>query len=67
MSTSLMTIPEAADALRVKPRTIRRYVDRGDLAAVRLGPRRGSPIRIPSASIANFLRDTHSRERAVIA
>jgi excisionase family DNA binding protein len=33
----LMTIQEAADALRVKPITVRRYIRSGRLAAVRVG------------------------------
>ena len=33
----LMTIQEAADALRVKPITVRRYIAKGRLKAVRVG------------------------------
>src|SRR4051812_41611171 len=33
----LMTIQEAADALRVKPITVRRYIAKGNLRAVRVG------------------------------
>jgi len=33
----LMTIKEAADALRVSPVTVRRYISKGRLAAVRVG------------------------------
>ena len=33
----LMTIQEAADALRVKPVTVRRYIAKGRLKAVRVG------------------------------
>lgn len=33
------TIPEAAEALRVDPKTIRRMIARGDIHAERIGPR----------------------------
>lgn len=68
MNTSLLTIEECADVLRVSQRTISRYVTSGALPAVRLGERPNSPVRIPSASVAGFLRDARrTRERAVIA
>ena len=38
-STTLHTLPEAADSLRVSVRTVRRLVDGGALAAVHIGRR----------------------------
>ena len=48
--TTPMTYPEAAEALRVSPRTIRRMVERGDL--VRVGAGRGA--RITATSVAAY-------------
>jgi excisionase family DNA binding protein len=39
-STTLHTLPEAADSLRVSVRTVRRLVDGGALAIVHVGRRR---------------------------
>lgn len=67
METPLLTQKETAAVLRVSERTVTRYVASGALRAVRLGDRPNSPVRIPSGSIATFLRDARPMERAVIA
>jgi excisionase family DNA binding protein len=48
---SLYTIPGVAASLKVSPKTVRRWIDRGDLAVHRLGRR----IRISDADLAAFL------------
>ena len=48
----LLTIESAADMLAVHPRTIRRYIDAGDLPAYRLGPRQ---IRVKRADVDALL------------
>ena len=47
---TLMTIQEAADALRVKPITVRRYIAKGRLKAVRVG----RAVRVNSAGPARM-------------
>jgi excisionase family DNA binding protein len=47
----LYTIPEAADALRVTPQTIRNYLKQGKLK----GQRIGRPIFITESNIRDFL------------
>lgn len=52
---ALLTISQVADAMSVQARTVRRWIDRGDLAAVRLGPRPGSPIRVAQQALEHFI------------
>ncbi|MBC8338700.1 MAG: helix-turn-helix domain-containing protein [Rhodospirillales bacterium] len=49
---SLLTIAQTADVLQVNARTIRRWIDSGDLVAHRLG--RG--FRISEADLQTFIR-----------
>ena len=51
----LMTTAEAAEVLRVKPKTVRAYVRAGRLSAVRFG----RALRIREDDLEDFLRDSH--------
>lgn len=51
--TRYLSIAEAADALGVTPRTVRRYIAAGTLEARRIG---GSTIRIPEHALATIGR-----------
>lgn len=48
---AMLTKAEAAAFLRVDIRTISRMIARGDLAAARLGARRGCAVRISKVEI----------------
>lgn len=50
---NVFTLTEAADFLRLHPRTIRREIDRGNLTAARLG----RVWRITRADINTYLRE----------
>jgi excisionase family DNA binding protein len=50
----VLTSREAADALRMGIKELRQLVERGELPAARLGPRR--VIRIAKAAVVNLLR-----------
>jgi excisionase family DNA binding protein len=47
----------AAYELGLSQKTVRRYVDRGDLLAVRLGDGRSSPIRFRRRDLDDFIED----------
>lgn len=49
----LMTIPDAAEFLRVSTKTIRRWISRGDLPAAKLGLQ----WRIRPQDLQRFVRD----------
>ncbi|AWB48179.1 DNA-binding protein [Gemmobacter aquarius] len=49
----LMTIPDAAEYVRVSTKTIRRWISRGDLPAAKLG----FQWRIRPQDLARFVRD----------
>jgi excisionase family DNA binding protein len=62
----LLTYPEAAELLRIDVRTVYAMVRRGDLPAVKLGDRRGSPVRIDRRDLADYIdaaRGARSRPR----
>jgi excisionase family DNA binding protein len=50
----LLTIPEAAELLRVSTWTIRRYIANGQIPALQLGGRR-SPVRIPADELREWM------------
>lgn len=47
-----LTVAEIAERVKVNPQTVRNWIDRGDLAAVRAGPRQG---RVRSRDLDAFL------------
>lgn len=54
----MLTVAEAADRLRVDPRQVYRWVNRGMLAAIRYPTRKGDPdgaIRLDAADIDAFI------------
>ena len=55
---SFMSAAEAARAINVTPRSIRRWIAEGALEARRLGPGRVAHYRIPVESLDRFLRTT---------
>jgi excisionase family DNA binding protein len=57
----LLTVEEVAHRLRLSRQTVRRQVARGDLRAVRVGHRPGSPIRIEARSVDELLRPVEGR------
>ena len=59
----LLTYPEAAELLRIDVRTVYAMVRRGDLPAVKLGTRRGSPVRIDRRDLADFIDTARGRRR----
>lgn len=57
VSPVLLTIPEVAELLRCSPRTVRRMVERGELARARHdGPKRGSRMLILASSVDALIR-----------
>lgn len=66
-SSSLLTVREAAAALRVSKPTIYRWIANGELPAIRYGQprpegdaRRGGAIRIPESAVHAYLRATET-------
>jgi len=55
--TQLLTVEEAASALRVVPVTVRRMIARGQLPAVRLGGRAGGLMRVRVSDLDDLLRE----------
>jgi excisionase family DNA binding protein len=66
VSGTWLTVAQVADELGVSPRTVLRWVDRGDLDAVRLP---GGRLRVSQAAFAAWLaeRSTTSGGRIVAA
>lgn len=52
MIESYLTVAELAEALKINQQTIRNWIDRGELRAVRVGPRR---VRIRQSDVDTFL------------
>lgn len=50
----LLTITEAADRLSVSYETLRRWIEKGAVAAVRVGP--VGAIRVPAAVVESLVR-----------
>lgn len=54
------TVKEVAKLLRVSESTVRNYVQRGVIKALRIGAGKRSTIRIPAAEIKTLIGDTNS-------
>jgi excisionase family DNA binding protein len=50
-----LTVAEVADMLRLNQQTVRNTIDRGELAAVRVGPRR---VRIRKSDLDRFISES---------
>ncbi|MGH2450817.1 MAG: helix-turn-helix domain-containing protein [Candidatus Limnocylindria bacterium] len=59
---ALLTPGEVCAALRISRATFYRYVQSGDLRAVRLGGKAGSTIRIPAAELERLLAGNDPEE-----
>ncbi len=54
------TVKEVAKLLRVSESTVRNYVQRGVIKALRIGAGKRSTIRIPATEINTLIGDTNS-------
>jgi excisionase family DNA binding protein len=52
MQDDFLTVAEIAKTLRVNPQTVRNWIDRGELPAVRVGARR---VRVRQSQLDDFL------------
>jgi excisionase family DNA binding protein len=57
----LLTVAEVARALAVSPKTVRRRIASGELAAVRLGRGPKAPVRVDSDAVAGLLVEASPR------
>jgi excisionase family DNA binding protein len=55
MSERLLTVEEAAERLGTVPRFVRRLIAERRIAFVRLGERKGCPVRIAESDLAAFV------------
>lgn len=51
-----LTIADAADLLKVSPRTIMRKIDLGELTAYKLGMSKRAPVRVTEEDVRALLR-----------
>lgn len=58
MDDTFLTVAEVAKLLKLNEQTIRNWIDRGELAAVRLGPRR---VRIRRSELDRFITAGETR------
>ncbi len=56
-SESFYTVKEVAQLLRVSESTIRNYVQKGIIKALRIGAGKRSTIRIPAAEVKSLISD----------
>jgi excisionase family DNA binding protein len=54
---ALLTVSEAAAALRLSQASVWRRIATGELRAVRLGAQAGSAVRVPVSAVREFTRD----------
>jgi excisionase family DNA binding protein len=57
----LLTVSDVAEALQVNPQTVRNWIDRGELSALRIGGRR---VRVQRSVLEAFLGMTSSAKLA---
>ncbi len=58
---TLLTVPEAAELLRLHPQTVYEKVQAGELAAVRLGRGPNARIRIPADVLKRYATEGPER------
>jgi excisionase family DNA binding protein len=63
MSEKLLTPLEVAGALRVDVATITRWAQTGLIHAIKLGPSRRSPLRIPESELQRALAGQLGKQR----
>jgi len=61
-----LTIREAAERLNVNPRTINRWIHKGELDAVKLPGRAGGEFRVSSAELERLLGEAPSDDMGAI-
>jgi excisionase family DNA binding protein len=54
-----LTVAEIATRLKLNPQTVRNWIDRGDMASVRLGSRR---VRVLSSELDRFINESSSAQ-----
>lgn len=59
MPDSFLTVAEVAELLKLNPQTVRNWIDRGELPAVRLGQRR---VRIRQSDLDRLLEKGYTAE-----
>jgi excisionase family DNA binding protein len=55
MSDKLLTVEDAAERLGTQTRFVRRLIAERRITFVRLGPRKGCPVRIAESDLAAFV------------
>jgi excisionase family DNA binding protein len=58
MDDAYLTVLEVAELLRLNQQTVRNIIDRGELRAVRVGPRR---VRVRQSDLDAFIADSSSQ------
>ena len=62
MSAELLTVYEVAEELKVNQQTVRNWIDRSELSAVRVGPRR---VRVRRDALDDFIEDRDTAPEAL--
>ena len=57
MDETFLTVADIADQLRLNQQTVRNWIDRGELAAIRVGPRR---VRVRASELERFISASSS-------
>jgi len=55
LEVPMLTVSEAATAMRCSPATVRRMISSGELEAVRLGRQQGRSIRVPTSALVEAM------------
>jgi excisionase family DNA binding protein len=54
-----LTVAEISERLKLNPQTVRNWIDRGELSAVRLGSRR---VRVRASEFERFIKESASTQ-----
>ena len=57
MDETYLTVAEIAEQLRLNQQTVRNWIDRGELSAIRVGPRR---VRVRASDLQRFIEASSS-------